>query len=134
MNFTADVAHLSRILGVLLPDTELLRDGKTQIPTYTRLAAKDGALRIRFGQGEMVLPLTVEQEGVLFLRTSALRRMLNTFTGKTMPMKFEFVPPNRMKFGHRDEVLLRREFAHYPVPSEAPIDQPPGLSTELDEN
>ena len=82
MFFVVDKPRLKTMLSIVREDHHPRR-GPEGGP-FLRLEAKDGSLTISGDSVEIEMPATVYEPGVLFLRTTRFRRMLNAIDIKIL--------------------------------------------------
>lgn len=78
MFFVVDKPRLQRMIRLVREDKQPKHQGTE--PPFLRLAAQGSEVSVAGNQVSATFPATVYEEGVIFLRTTLFRQLLETFT------------------------------------------------------
>lgn len=124
MLFVVDKPKLKRMIAIARDDRS--RSSKKKLDPFLRLEAAGGTLLISGDTVEIEIPATVYEPGVLFLRTTLFRRMLNALTIDEMKTRFLTfqVHEDGLRFEDVRFGFDRLDMLLYPDPTTAPRHHP----------
>jgi hypothetical protein len=129
MFFVVDKPRLQRMIAIVREDKATSQQGLDS--PFLRLAAIESELTVASSMGAATFPATVYEEGVLFIRTTRFRRILQMTPAKSKFVTFQVTTDGLcfcdvfFPFNGEDLVL-------YLNPSEAPATWPPPPPEEED--
>jgi len=121
MFFVVDKPRLQRIIAVVREDRTRKRQGRGA--PFLRIEAAENKLTISGGKVTATFPATVYEEGVLFLKTTAFRRLIRTFKGEKF-LAFQ-VTEGGLRFGNVLMPFKDSGMVLFPNLAEAPKSWPP---------
>lgn len=131
MFFVVDKPRLQRMIAIVREDKAASQQGIDS--PFLRLAAVGGELTVASSTGAATFPATIYEEGVLFIRTTRFRRILQMTPAKSKFVTFQ-VSPDGLHFCDVLFPFTSGDLVLYLNPAEAPAVWPPPPPEEEDED